>query len=92
LVGFQDSFNEVLHEDDSLDKESNASVRIIKPPPIKLVKHHLATHVERKFSTTNNAMVEVVDRDNKMLVALIDKIHSTNLGIEKQCSQAQKEL
>jgi hypothetical protein len=72
----------MFHEDDMLNKESNSSVRIIKPPPIKLVKHHLATHVRRKFSTTNNAMVEAVDRGNKMLVALINKIHSTNLGIE----------
>jgi hypothetical protein len=67
-------------------------VRIIKPPPIKLVEHHLATHVKRKFSATNNAMVEVADRGNKMLVTLIDKIHTKNLGIEKQRSQAQKEL
>jgi hypothetical protein len=49
-----------------------------------LVEHHLATHVKRKFFDTNNAMVEVADRGNKMLVALIDKIHTTNLGIEKQ--------
>jgi hypothetical protein len=45
LGRFQDSFHEMLHEDESLDKESNALVRIIKPPPIKLVKHHLTTHV-----------------------------------------------
>jgi hypothetical protein len=37
-------------------------------------------------------MGEVTDRNNKMLVTLIDKIHTKNLGIEKQHSQAQKEL
>jgi CobQ-like glutamine amidotransferase family enzyme len=35
LVGtFQDYMNEIVGEDTSLDKDSNASIRIIKPSPI----------------------------------------------------------
>jgi hypothetical protein len=37
-------------------------------------------------------MVDATKQGNKMLVSSIDKIHTTNLEIEKWCTQTQEKL
>jgi hypothetical protein len=65
--------NEIVGEDTSLDKDFDALVRIIKPPPIagKTLSNR---RIKRKSSIVLNNMVDATKQGNKMLVSLIDKI------------------
>ncbi len=80
----------MFHEDNLLNKEFDASLRIINPPPILDQIELGNTNVKNKSFITSNAIVELTKRDNKTLVTSINKIHIINLEIEKQCSQALK--
>jgi hypothetical protein len=78
----------VFHEDDLSNKEFDASLRIINPPPILDQIELGNTSVKNKSFITSNAIVEVTKKGNKILMTSIDKIHIIHLEIEEQCSQA----
>ncbi len=92
LGTFLDFLNEVIHDYTSPYKDSNASIRIVKPPPI--VGWMALGNIGDKWKSfvVNNGMVEVTHKGNKMLVASINKIHSRNLEIEEHHSQEQEKL
>lgn len=92
LGTFFDSLNEVIHEYTSPYKDSDAFVRIVKPPPIVGWMALGNIGDKQKSFVVNNGMVEVTCEGNKMLVASINKIHSRNLKIEECCSQEQEKL
>jgi hypothetical protein len=83
--------NEIVGEDTSLDKDSNALVKNFKPSPI-IGQRALAIRVKRIFFVVLNNMVDTIKQGNKMLVSSIDKIHTTNLEIEEQRTQIQEEF
>lgn len=92
LETFLDSLNVVIHEYNSSYKDSDASIRIVKPPPIVGWMALGNRGDKRKSFVVNNGVVEVTHKGNKMLLASINKIHSRNLEIEKRRSQEQKKL
>jgi len=78
----------MFHEDNLPNKEFDASLNIINPPPI-LDQIELGNiSIKNKSFITCNAIMEVTKRSNKILVTSINKIHIINPKIEKQCSQA----
>ncbi len=82
LETFLDSLNVVIHEYNSPYKDLDASVRIVKPPPIVGWMALGNKNDKQKSFVVNNGVVEVTHKGNKMLVASINKIHSRNLEIE----------
>jgi hypothetical protein len=73
--------NKIVGEDISLDKDFDALIRIIKPPPIAGITFS-NTRIKRKSSIALNNMVDATKQWNKMLVSSINKIHTTNLEIK----------
>jgi len=78
----------LFHEDNLPNKEFDASLNIINPPPILDQIELSNTSVKNKSFITSNAIVEVIKRGNKILVTSINKIHIISPKIEEQCSQA----
>jgi hypothetical protein len=79
--------NEIVGEDTSRDKDFDAFVRIIKPPPIASRKTLSNIRIKRESSKALNNMVDATKQRNKMLVSSIDKIHTINLESKYQHTQ-----
>ncbi len=93
LRNFQNYMNKIIQEDTSLEKEDFNSIKIIKTPPI-IVGHGAFrnTRMTRKSFSTLNCMVETIKPRNKMMVASINKMNTTNLDIVECHAQAQEKL
>jgi hypothetical protein len=93
LRTFQNFMNKIIQEDKSLEKEDSYSMKIIKPPPIIIGHGALRnTRITRKSFSTFNCMVEAIKPRNKMTVASINKMNTTNLAIVECHAQAQEKL
>ncbi len=89
---FQNYMNMIVGEDTSLDKDSNALVRIFKPLPIVGWGAFVNVGIKRKLFVDLNNMVDTIKQGSKMLVSSINKIHTTNLEIKEQRTQISKEI
>jgi hypothetical protein len=92
LKTFQDYMHKIIKEDTSLEKEDSYSMKIIKPPPIVGREAPRNKRMKRKSFSTFNCMVEAIKPRNKMMVALANKMNTTNLEIVEWHARAQEKL
>jgi len=93
LRTFQNYMNKIIQLNTSLEKEDSYSMKIIKPLVI-IVGHGVLrnTRMTRKSFSTLNCMVEAIKPRNKMTMASINKMNTTNLDIVECHAQAQEKL
>lgn len=93
LRTFQNYMNKIIQLNTSLEKEDSYSMKIIKPPII-IVGHGTLrnTRMTKKSFSTLNCMVETIKPRNKMTMASINKMNTTNLDIVDCHAQAQEKL
>jgi hypothetical protein len=93
LKTFQNYMNKIIQLNTSLEKEDSYSMKIIKPLVIIVGLGALWNTRMTKISfSTLNCMVEAIKPRNKMTMASINKMITTNLDIVECHAQAQEKL